>query len=55
MATPDRHSALNSAYEAAIRGPETCPRCEGYVVASSEFGERYRCLICGHRIYIQRR
>ena len=47
MATPDHHSA----YEAAIRGPETCPRCDGYVVASNESGERYCCLNCGHRVY----
>ena len=51
MAMPDRHSALNAAYEAAIRGPETCPRCDGYIVVSSEFGEKYLCLICGHRVY----
>ena len=51
MATQYRHSALNAAYEAAMRGPETCPRCDGYIVVSSEFGEKYLCLICGHRVY----
>ena len=53
MATPADQD-LNGLYEALTRGPETCPRCGGNIARAREHGERFKCLICGHRIYIQR-
>ena len=54
MNTPKADQDLNTLFETLTKGRESCPRCGGYIARAREHGERYRCLICGHRIYIQR-